>query len=227
MDELPVEVTQLMTRYRAPPGLARRIRFSLDQQEAESDTAQHAPSRHGVLAGWVRAWWGPVAGFVLGALLSAGVWQYQARDRFSRQFEQQLVAGHVRSLMVGHATDVASSDQHTVKPWFVGKLDFAPVVLDLAAEGFVLKGGRLDYLEGRAVAALVYAHGGHVLNLFEQPEGGAWPSPAGRSTRQGFNLASWQFQGMQYWAVTDASAEDLLRFQSGLTAAVHANLPSH
>lgn len=248
MDELPSEVTQLMARHQAPPGLGRRIRFMLDQQDAAASAAplQTAPARpYGqvqasfgrALLNGLRLWWGPLAGFALGALLSLGVLQFlqqgQERERMAQTFQQQLIASHVRSLMAGHATDVASSDQHTVKPWFVGKLDYAPAVVDLSSAGFSLSGGRLDYLAGRSVAALVYQRGGHVLNLYVQPAtptatdatgaNGNTPSPG---PSNGYNLAAWQLQGMQYWAITDASADDLRQFQQALDAAVRGNAPS-
>ncbi len=257
MDELPSEVTQLMARHQAPPGLGRRIRFMLEQQDAAASAVplQTAPARplgpvqasfgHALLNA-LRQWWRPLAGFALGALLSLGVLQFlqrsQAREQLAQQFQQQLISSHVRSLMAGHATDVASSDQHTVKPWFVGKLDYAPVVVDLSSAGFSLSGGRLDYLAGRTVAALVYQHGGHVLNLYVQPAtpaasdatgatgtsgaNSAKGSTPGLGSSSGYNLAAWQLQDMQYWAVTDASADDLRLFQQALDAAVRGNAPS-
>src|SRR5205823_5881016 len=119
---------------------------------------------------------------------------------------------HVRSLMAAHLVDVESSDQHTVKPWFDGKLDFAPEVRDFRAESFPLAGGRLDYLEDRPVAALVYRHDKHYINLF------IWPAPnepdRSQTTRlqQGYQLIHWTRGQMNYWAVSDTSPQTLQRF---------------
>ena len=111
--------------------------------------------------------------------------------------EDELVAGHVRSLQASHLIDVATSDQHVVKPWFDGKLDFAPPVIDLAPQGFPIVGGRLDYVDHRAVAAVVYRRGRHLINLFIWPD--AKPGPAGRHTRDGYTLLDWRQGGMVYW----------------------------
>lgn len=125
-------------------------------------------------------------------------------------FEQEVVASHVRSLMAAHLQDVASSDRHTVKPWFEGRLDFAPDVRDFAPD-FALEGGRLDYLGTRAVAALVYKRGGHVINLFEWPADGDAAPPRLRTLR-GYQLFSWSKDGFAYWAVSDLNAAELQRF---------------
>ena len=124
-----------------------------------------------------------------------------------------LVDDHIRALQPGHLLDVVSTSQHTVKPWFDGRLDFAPPVKDLAAAGFPLLGGRLDYLRGRSVAVLVYSHGKHVVELFVWPQSAAAGEPA-RAARGGYNVVHWKAAGMSFSAVSDlepAGLEDFAR----------------
>jgi anti-sigma factor RsiW len=126
-----------------------------------------------------------------------------------------VVAGHIRALQPGHLMDVVSSDQHNVKPWFDGKLDFAPPVKNLAEEGFPLQGGRLDYLNGRPVAALVYARGKHSINLFVCPEANQ-KAPAdiatGFYTVDGYNVYHWRQNDMILWAVSDLNKIEMGQF---------------
>jgi len=125
---------------------------------------------------------------------------------------QETISSHVRSLLAAHLFDVPSTDQHTVKPWFDGKLKFSPPVHDFAERGFRLTGGRLDYLNGREVAALVYQRRLHIINLF------IWPSASGRNTaaesftKDGYNVLHWDRDGFAFWAVSDVNAEDLRAF---------------
>ena len=126
--------------------------------------------------------------------------------------EQEIVASHIRSLMANHLTDVASTDQHAVKPWFDGKLEFAPPVRDFSAEGYPLAGGRLDYLEKRKVAVLIYHRALHVINLY------VWPADDNGSSRvearavQGYNVLSWKKNGFEFRAASDLNAAELLDF---------------
>jgi anti-sigma factor RsiW len=120
---------------------------------------------------------------------------------------QSLVDNHMRSLVASQMVDVPSSDQHTVKPWFAGKLDFSPDVRNFEAEGFPLVGGRVDFLAGRRVAALVYRRRQHVIDVF------TWPDPSrsivSRYSRNGYNILNWSAHGMTYWALSDAGMAEL------------------
>ena len=129
--------------------------------------------------------------------------------------EQQAIASHVRAMMTGHTTDVVSTDRHTVKPWFNGRLDFSPPVDDLAPQGFPLVGGRVDYLDSRPVAALVYQRRKHVIDLY------IWPEKSGDTNRDqalnGFNVIQWSSGGMSFAAVSDLNKAELDQFRKLLT----------
>jgi anti-sigma factor RsiW len=129
--------------------------------------------------------------------------------------QDEVLSAHLRSLQANHLIDVASSDRHTVKPWFTGKLDFAPDVVQPA--GFNLLGGRLDYLEGRPVAALVYQRGKHTINVFTWP-GGSGHGPQAES-RQGFHILHWNRAGMHWWAISDAGSQDLRELEHAIDLA--------
>lgn len=189
--------------FRPPVGLEGRLRARLRKVSRMEDRVWTiSPSWRGI---------GIAAAL---ALCIAGTWQLSMTRQRSSAMEtigQEAVVSHVRSLMAMHLTDVPSSDRHTVKPWFNGKLDFSPVVVDFADRGFVLVGGRLDYLDNRAVAALVYRRRQHVINLFTWPTSQAdW---AVRTfDRQGYHALNWTKYHVTYWAVSDLNPEELRQF---------------
>jgi anti-sigma factor RsiW len=186
----------------APPHLEKRIRSGL--RKAGSTPPAWFP--------FSLNWFAPSALLLACILFTVG---FLARglviSSMGTSLAQQVQMAHVRSLMADHLMDVASTDQHTVKPWFDGKLDFAPPVTDLSRQGFPLIGGRLDYLDGRPVAALVYQRNKHYINVF------IWPTndkPAGpqKLSDNGYNIFHWNQAGMTLWAVSDMSPDDLLTF---------------
>jgi len=178
---------------------------------AAGDSPRGASPRPGGWRRWWSEWRSSAAGFGLGAACAAGLALLivvpQAPD-----LGEQIVAGHIRALQPGHLEDVPSTDQHTVKPWFDGRIDFAPPVKDLAAQRFPLRGGRLDYLAGRPVAALVYQHDKHVIDLFVWPAAQGAAKPPEATERQGYNVVHWVQDGMNLWAVSDLEAGQLRKF---------------
>jgi len=174
---------------------------------------------------WRWPWFGVAAALACVAILMWGLGRAWLAPAADDRLATEVLAGHVRSLMTDHLIDVVSSDRHTVKPWFAGKLDFSPTVDDLASQGFPLTGGRLDYLDGRPVAALVYQRQRHIINLFSWPAPQASDAAAAAETRQGYNLIHWTKGGMTYWAVSDLNVDELQAFvqlvqqQSGPTLA--------
>lgn len=191
--------------FKAPSHLAQRITINLPQSDSNASRSK----------GWNLNWM--YTGAVLATLL-AMVWSgalYLTLPSAQDKLVEELVSSHVRSLQVDHLSDVVSSNRHTVKPWFNGKLDFSPPVSDLSSHGFPLEGGRLDYLNGRAVAVLVYRHNQHPINLY------IWPNAAGESglkmqERQGYHLIRWVVDGMEYWAVSDLATNELELFAGAL-----------
>jgi anti-sigma factor RsiW len=195
-------------RFTAPPSLRNRIEAALP-----SGRAARAPSRRWLLQG-----------FAMGSMVSAAaaatvMFAIVRTDQDQRLFSE-VISAHLRSLQAEHLTDVETSDQHTVKPWFNGRLDVAPPVVDLTAQGFTLLGGRLDYVDGVGVAAIVYRRRKHVINLFVAPAAGAEDRGAKIETVQGFNIRRWTEQGLNFWAVSDINVDELQEFGQKFEAAL-------
>lgn len=198
LSSLKVMLKQPSLQYRAPESLKKSVR----QMVRSTETETRAP-RINPLQFWRWLAFG-ATGFALLALLMRPV-GVSERD----QLLDEAIASHVRSLMVEHLTDVASSDQHTVKPWFDGKLDFAPDVKDFAEQGFPLIGGRLDYLNGRTVAALVYRHNKHFINVFVWPETNGSTSKPEIINRRGYSLINRDAKGLHLCLVSDLNPTEL------------------
>jgi anti-sigma factor RsiW len=167
-----------------------------------------APARR---AGWlpaVRSWLAPACS---AAALALALVLYVATPSGEQPWMEEAVSSHVRSLMVGHLNDVASSDRHTVKPWFTGKLDFSPPVYDFSAQGYPLLGGRLDYLQHQTAAALSYGRAKHVINLFILPTTDA-DKPRQDLSLRGYNIVAWQHNHMRFIAVSDLEKGELETF---------------
>lgn len=163
-------------------------------------------------------------GFASGAVLSAAIAASLVLAVFRNDREQtmanEVVSAHIRSLQAGHLLDVETSDRHTVKPWFNGRLDAAPPVVELTAQGFTLLGGRLDYVDGEPLASIVYQRRRHVINLFVGQRLGGIPHGAKAETIQGYNVRHWTENGFDLWAVSDINADELDEFRRAFAAAL-------
>ena len=199
-------------RVAAPERLHRRLARSLAAAAAPSGptVVPLTPRRARPLA-----WMGGGAGFAVAA--GAAMLAVVMLGRQDEALTGELVADHVRSLQVAHLVDVQTSDQHVVKPWFNGKLDFAPPVVELKDQGFPLVGGRLDVADHRTVAAIVYRRGRHLINLFVWPDRAAG-GPGEVRTGEGYTLRHWRSGGLTFWAVSDVNPNDLALFEQQLKA---------
>ena len=193
-----------LSYYPAPTQLRKRLVSSLSQT-VKDDRLRIRP---------VKLWPWPGIGislaFALMILLSliTPLWRIPAENILV----QEVLSSHVRSLMVNHLTDVVSSDLHTVKPWFNGKLAFSPTVKDLTGAGFPLVGGRLDYVDNHPVAAMVFQHQKHLINLFTWPANREKDDGIQNLEKQGYHIFHWSQTGMEYWAVSDLNTRELQEF---------------
>jgi mycothiol system anti-sigma-R factor len=217
-------ISQTAPYYKAPLELRERIQVSL-REAIGAPTSRGAAGegllpvrrpeavRRGVFFDMPWNWLALAAAIVLAAIVASSFLPRLRQPGADQFLATQLIASHVRSLMASHLTDVASSDQHTVKPWLDVKLDFAAPVVDLSGDGFPLVGGRLDYLDNHSAAALVYQRRKHFINLFIWPTAPADTKAQQMVTRQGFNLLHWIAGDFTYWAVSDVNITDLETFK--------------
>jgi len=196
--------------FKAPADLRENIQSSL-RKSAKAEAAPRALSWR-----WLNAA-APVAVAAIAILIVVPFLRGPSTDEI---LTRELVSSHVRSLMANHLADVASSDEHTVKPWFAGKLNFSPPVVDLKNQGFPLVGGRLDYIDNKPVAALVYQRQKHFINLFIWPSDSEADAETKLIVRQGYNLFHWTKAGMTYWAISDLNRPELQDFARQVQAQV-------
>lgn len=193
-----------LPRFEASDLLRARIQAAARDQARKAASARWTPRR--------LAWMAAAAV----ALAAVGSWQLATRRAEGNQLAEAVLFTHVRSLMPGHLTDVVSSDQHTVKPWFDGRLDFSPPVPDFASRGYPLVGGRMDYVGGRAVATLVYARRLHMISVTLWPRGAGPDAGPAAWTRQGYHLLHWNTPEYTWWVTSDLGLAELDQFAAML-----------
>ena len=197
------------TYHNAPSGLAQRIRARVRPKDESKPRFR-----------W-QQWFPMGAAVAATALLSWTAAIQYASVSPEEVMAERVIAGHARSVVTGHLADVASSDQHSVKPWLSARLDYSPPVTDLTGAGFPLVGGRLDYLDQRPVSVLVYRHREHMINLFVWPlqEGAPAQAAHGSLAKRGYNVLHWNDAGMTFWAVSDLNAAEMRDFAAAYAAA--------
>ena len=201
-----------MVRYQAPDVLRARVRTAIRSGGTES-----AP----VVTKRRRFPWRVAAAVLVTAIAATSLTMLLTRGSASaRPIAEEVLASHIRSLMPDHLTDIASTDQHNVKPWFNGRLDFSPAVPRFDDQGFPLLGGRLDYVHGRPVAAVVYGRRQHKINVYSWPVDAAERSSIDDESHHGYNLLHWRDRGMEYWVASDLNATELRQFVELLRGAV-------
>jgi len=199
--EIPYQTT--------PDAVRERVLAGLDAVRPKPDLSPARPRFSSRFYSWRHS----TMGFALGSACAAAL-AFLVLSPAEQSLTEQVIAGHVRALQPGHLEDVLSTDQHTVKPWFDGRIDFAPPVKDLGSAGFPLKGGRLDYIDGRPVAALIYQRDKHVINLFVWPTTRDGLSAPEFAERNGYNVLHWVENNTDLWAVSDVAPDQLRKFVS-------------
>lgn len=206
LERLRRGVREAAPAYRAPAALRAQIRTALRREGGGAPSPARVP-------GWLAF----AASLLLAVALGSGGTWLIAGQRQEDRVADEVIDSHLRSLLAGHLTDVASSDKHTVKPWFAGRTDLSPPGIDLAAQGFPLVGGRLDLIAGKPVPALVYRAGKHVINVFVLP---SRPGDRGVTlSRGGYTLHHWTAGDLGYWAVSDAASDEFAKFERAFRAA--------
>ncbi len=197
-------IKENLMRHATPDVLKARIRNSLARDDAF--TPAPVPRR----PAWTRWPALAAAGLVVAVASSTIAASLTRRSLASDAIAETIVDAHIRSLMPGHLTDVVSTDQHQVKPWFNGRVDLSPAVPNLDSAGFLLTGGRVDYVDGRAIPVVTYTRRQHVINVFAEPADGR--SSSAHETRNGYHMVEWQSGGLEYWAVSDLNSAELEQF---------------
>ena len=215
--------------HRAPAALRDRIGQQLDaaapkpspasRRPFESAPSRVQPSGGAAAIGFNGRW---ASGGALMGIAASLALVFAMPQLTTTSMQDQLVASHVRSLLANHLVDIPTSNRHVVKPWFNGKIDFAPPVVDLADRGFPLVGGRLDYIDGKTVAAIVYHRRLHSVNLFVRPAEGVLPAVGFTTRHEGYSLVRWTRGGLEFWAVSDIESEELNQFREAFEARTHA-----
>lgn len=198
----------------APPALRASIRASLAHAElSESAAGFKSAATTGIGFGTRRL--AQYAAVIAAACLISifATWWTVDASRSSDDVQRDVLNAHIRSLLQDSPVQIASSDQHTVRPWFSGRADFAPAVKDLSADGYPLAGGRLDYVAGRRAGTVVYKRRLHIINVFMWPAGGAIEREPRLAVRNGYNLLTWTRTGLTYWAISDLNADEMMVLQ--------------
>lgn len=232
-----IEAARFEQRLAKQPGLAAEVdaRRAL-RDRLRSGLAEDVPSddlRRRIMASvdsagerkassWAKSLPSLAASFLVGALLGGGLIFGALNDQGQQDVASQVVSAHIRALMAPQSIDVPSSDRHTVKPWFAGKLALAPKVVDLSTKGFPLVGGRIDVIGLAPVASLVYSNGKHLISVMEMPSAQPLAVPLEKHVEQGYQALTWSDGKITYWAVSDAAAEELKTFVSLFQAAVES-----